>query len=74
MVGRGLEQPEIVQALLDLKANPGKPHYDLASETSLLLHSAGYPGHLLPQFRLSPLAAGMLHRKVCLLDGSTQEA
>lgn len=67
MVGSGLERPEIVKELLDLSANPGRPQYPLASESPLLLHSAGFPDHLSPQFRISPRAAGLLRSKVCCM-------
>ena len=67
MVGRGLEKPEVVKQMLDIDAMPGRPQYSLAPETPLLLHSAGYPDHLSPHFRISPTAAGLLHSKVCRL-------
>ena len=31
MVGRGEEQPSIVQRLLDVEGTPGKPQYNMAS-------------------------------------------
>ena len=31
MVGRGEEQPSIVQRLLDVERTPGKPQYNMAS-------------------------------------------
>jgi tRNA U38,U39,U40 pseudouridine synthase TruA len=63
-VGSGFEQPEIVQDLLNISANPGRPQYPLASESPLLLHSAGFSDHLSPQFRISESAARMLSGKV----------
>lgn len=66
MVGMGLEKPEVIKELLDIDKTPGRPRYPLASETPLLLHSAGYPEHLLPPFRLSQRAARNLRKKVCL--------
>jgi len=44
-IGRGLEQPELVQQLLDIDSNPAKPSYELASETALVLHDCKF-GHL----------------------------
>ena len=49
LVGRELENPSIVRDLLDVKANPAKPAYDMASETALVLHDCKFnrlnPGH-----------------------------
>ena len=39
MVGRHLEQPEIVQQLLDVQQNPCKPQYNYASEVMTVLTS-----------------------------------
>lgn len=44
MVGRGLEDPSVVAALLDVGATPRKPNYVMASEEPLLLYSCFYPG------------------------------
>ena len=44
LVGRGLEKPGIVDALLDIDANPGKPSYPMASEMPLVLHRCAYGG------------------------------
>jgi tRNA pseudouridine38/39 synthase len=44
MVGRGLERPEVVRTLLDVKAHPRKPQYALAPEQPLLLYACGYGG------------------------------
>ena len=43
MIGRGLEEPEVVSELLDVSKNPGKPSYPLANELPLVLHECGYP-------------------------------
>jgi tRNA pseudouridine38/39 synthase len=37
LVGQGLEKPEIVRELLDVAANPRKPHYEMASDQPLVL-------------------------------------
>lgn len=42
LVGRELERPSIVRDLLDVKANPAKPAYDMASETALVLHDCKF--------------------------------
>jgi tRNA pseudouridine38/39 synthase len=39
LVGRGLEQPEILGRMTDLAATPRKPQYKLASEQPLVLHN-----------------------------------
>lgn len=64
LVGSGLERPEVIREMLDISTNPGRPQYPLAAETPLLLHSAGFPDHLAPQFRISPLASASLRGKV----------
>ncbi|KAL4858223.1 tRNA pseudouridine(38/39) synthase [Chlorella vulgaris] len=51
MVGRGEEQPSIVQTLLDLERTPRKPQYSRASEEPLLLYSCTYDGL---RFRRTP--------------------
>lgn len=43
MIGRGLEKPEIVTELLDVKKYPGKPAYQLAADKPLVLHDCGFP-------------------------------
>ena len=40
MVGRGEEQPEIVQTLLDLERCPRKPQYPMASGSPSLCRAA----------------------------------
>ena len=42
MVGEGLEQPTVVQRLLDVAACPGKPPYPMAPENALVLHQCGF--------------------------------
>jgi hypothetical protein len=44
MVGRGQEQPAIVQQLLDSSRFPSKPQYSLAAEEPLLLFACGFEG------------------------------
>lgn len=43
MIGKGLEEPEVVQELLDVQKHPGKPAYPLADERPLVLHDCAYP-------------------------------
>ncbi|KAL3943385.1 MAG: hypothetical protein SGBAC_002551 [Bacillariaceae sp.] len=43
MIGRGLEKPEIVTELLNVTKYPGKPSYQLAEDTPLVLHDCGFP-------------------------------
>jgi tRNA pseudouridine38/39 synthase len=42
LIGRGLEEPTIVQNLLNIDQNPGKPSYPLADERPLVLHECLY--------------------------------
>ena len=42
MIGRGLEEPSVVSALLDVERYPGKPAYPLAPERPLVLHNCQY--------------------------------
>ena len=42
MVGRGLEDPSVIQELLNVEKYPGKPSYALADEKPLVLHNCGY--------------------------------
>eukprot|EP00761_Pharyngomonas_kirbyi_P007569 gb/GECH01007579.1/.p1 GENE.gb/GECH01007579.1/~~gb/GECH01007579.1/.p1 ORF type:complete len:453 (+),score=101.15 gb/GECH01007579.1/:1-1359(+) len=42
MVGQGLEEPEIVQQMLDLSIFERKPQYLMASEEPLVLYDCGY--------------------------------
>jgi tRNA pseudouridine38/39 synthase len=44
MVGRGQEQPAIVQQLLDISRFSSKPQYSLAAEEPLLLFACGFEG------------------------------
>jgi len=41
-IGRQLEAPTIVRQLLDVKANPAKPSYEMAAESGLVLHDCGF--------------------------------
>jgi len=41
-IGRGQESPELVKELLDVKTNPAKPSYDLASEAALVLQDCTF--------------------------------
>ena len=40
MVGRGLEQPCVVQRMLDVQATPQKPQYNMAPEVRDLISAA----------------------------------
>jgi len=42
MIGKGLESPNVVDELLDVCTNPGKPAYPFAPDLPLVLHSCGY--------------------------------
>lgn len=42
LVGRRLEEPSVIDALLDVERNSGKPAYDMAPEEALLFFAAGY--------------------------------
>jgi hypothetical protein len=42
MIGRGLEEPSVVDELLDVDKNPGKPSYNMAPDLPLVLHACGY--------------------------------
>eukprot|EP00908_Phaeocystis_cordata_P006548 Transcript_17169.p4 GENE.Transcript_17169~~Transcript_17169.p4 ORF type:complete len:210 (+),score=85.75 Transcript_17169:755-1384(+) len=44
LVGRGLEPPSIVDALLDIDAHPARPNYEIAPDGPLLLFDIGYEG------------------------------
>jgi len=43
MIGKGVEEPQVVQELLDVQKHPGKPAYPLADEKPLVLHDCAYP-------------------------------
>lgn len=43
MIGRGLEEPEVVRDLLNTEKYPGKPSYPLADERPLVLHHCAFP-------------------------------
>jgi tRNA pseudouridine38/39 synthase len=42
LIGRGMEEPEVVLEMLDVRKNPGKPSYPLADDVPLVLHSCTY--------------------------------
>lgn len=42
MVGKGLEEPDIVKRMLDIELMPCKPQYNLADEAPLLLYECGF--------------------------------
>jgi len=42
MVGKGLEQPEVIHGLLDISLVDSKPYYNMASEQPLILHECHY--------------------------------
>ena len=42
MVGRGVEQPEVVKEMLDIKNKPNKPNYDYAAPEPLMLFDSDY--------------------------------
>src|SRR5690242_9461605 len=44
LIGQHLEDPTIIDALLDIGKNPRKPSYDLASEIPLVLWDCGFEG------------------------------
>lgn len=44
LVGQGLEEPEVVQALLDVEKYPRKPIYDLADGSGLVLFDCVFEG------------------------------
>ncbi|KAI1637308.1 pseudouridine synthase [Biscogniauxia mediterranea] len=43
MVGQGLEDPSVIDRLLDVEAEPRRPNYTLASETPLVLWDCVFP-------------------------------
>eukprot|EP01102_Stenamoeba_stenopodia_P019675 TRINITY_DN7482_c0_g1_i1.p1 TRINITY_DN7482_c0_g1~~TRINITY_DN7482_c0_g1_i1.p1 ORF type:complete len:520 (+),score=119.84 TRINITY_DN7482_c0_g1_i1:25-1560(+) len=58
MVGKGVEQPQIVSELLDVEKNPRKPFYDMASEVPLVLYDCGFEG-------INFISDAENHRRVC---------
>lgn len=42
MVGKGLEQPEVINGLLNISQVESKPYYNMASEQPLILHECHY--------------------------------
>ncbi|KAK5071968.1 pseudouridine synthase deg1 [Lithohypha guttulata] len=43
LVGQGLENPDIVDKLLDITQNPGRPHYAMADDAPLVLWDCVFP-------------------------------
>ncbi|KAJ5035630.1 uncharacterized protein L3040_008095 [Drepanopeziza brunnea f. sp. 'multigermtubi'] len=43
LVGQGLEKPSIVSELLDVETNPGRPVYEMATDTPLVLWNCVFP-------------------------------
>lgn len=43
LVGQGLESPSVVDELLDVASTPGRPMYEMASDTPLVLWDCIYP-------------------------------
>nr|KAJ0225625.1 hypothetical protein LSAT_V11C100002580 [Lactuca sativa] len=44
LIGQGLESPDVVDALLDVKKTPRKPQYKMAPEIPLVLRSCKFEG------------------------------
>jgi tRNA pseudouridine38/39 synthase len=42
LIGQGLEQPEVLEHMLDISRCPGKPQYTMASEYPLLLYDCAF--------------------------------
>jgi tRNA pseudouridine38/39 synthase len=42
LVGQGLEEPSVVDELLNVEQHPGKPSYEIADEAPLVLHDCEY--------------------------------
>ena len=49
LVGQGLEKPSIVSELLDVKKNPSRPTYEMATDTPLVLWNCVFPKENDPQ-------------------------
>jgi tRNA pseudouridine38/39 synthase len=43
LVGQGLEEPSIIDELLDIERNPGRPQYDMADDAPLVLWDCIFP-------------------------------
>ncbi|KAH7346780.1 pseudouridine synthase [Rhexocercosporidium sp. MPI-PUGE-AT-0058] len=43
LVGQGLEKPSIISELLDVENNPGRPIYEMATDTPLVLWNCVFP-------------------------------
>jgi len=73
LVGRRLEQPSVVSALLDVQATQGKPAYDMAPEEPLLFFGCGYETPRSPGAPLLPAELGHTpERTLQLLRGHLQ--
>ena len=43
LIGQGLEKPELIKQLFDIKNNPEKPQYDMAQDVPLVLWDCVFP-------------------------------
>ena len=43
LIGQGLEDSSVIDELLDVNKNPGKPLYEMADDHPLVLYNCGYP-------------------------------
>ena len=44
LVGQGLEEPDVIDKLLDIKNNPRRPAYEMADDAPLVLWDCVFPG------------------------------
>ncbi|KAI0832968.1 pseudouridine synthase [Hypoxylon sp. FL0890] len=58
MVGQGLEDPSVVDRLLDTEAEPRRPNYSLANETPLVLWDCIFPREENPEMALNWVYVG----------------
>lgn len=58
VIGQELEQPELVQDLLDINKTPQRPLYEMASDIPLVLYDCGFP----PMEWISFKTSDSLHR------------
>ncbi|KAI1411166.1 pseudouridine synthase [Hypoxylon sp. FL1857] len=61
MVGQGLEDPSVIDKLLDVEAEPRRPNYNLADETPLVLWDCVFPRDDNPENALNWLYLGEEH-------------
>ena len=75
MVGQGRESPDIVDHLLDVRTNPGKPSYPMADELPLVLHRCSYGGTDTGSVDRVPFRRSMrdLWRVACDLESRWEE-